>query len=129
MKYTVNVNGQDVGVSKEVYNEYRRNTPKARHERYVISKSKSYEGPLIKADNHSNALSAEDVVYNNLNDIALCTAIKTLTDKQRFVIVAMFYYRKTEQQIADELGTSQKAISKRKLGALNKLKKVLDIGF
>jgi RNA polymerase sigma factor (sigma-70 family) len=127
MKYTVNVNGQDVGVSKEVYNEYRRNTPKARHERYITSESKKVEMPIIlSADLYQNP-SAEDEYLNKWNKVILFKALKSLNSEEVMIIIALFFKGKTERQLARYFGVSQVAVNKRKVKILSKLKKIIEI--
>jgi RNA polymerase sigma factor (sigma-70 family) len=127
MNYTVNVNGQNVEVSKEVYDEYRRNTPKARHERYITSESKKVEMPIIlSADLYQNP-SAEDEYLNKWNKVILFKALKSLNSEEVMIIIALFFKGKTERQLARYFGVSQVAVNKRKVKILSKLKKIIEI--
>ena len=126
MKYTVNVNGQEVGVSKEVYVEYRRNTPRARHERYIASESKKHEIPLTESTQLFSNPSAEDefIKYIELNELA--GALNKLSKEEKEIIQEIYSYGTSERALAQKYGVYRNAIHERKQVILKKLKKVLD---
>ncbi len=58
-----------------------------------------------------------------LENILLRDAMKTLTDRERNIIVERFYHNKTQVEIAEEIGISQAQVSRLEKGALEHLKK------
>ena len=126
MKYTVNVNGQDVGVSKEVYSEYRRNTPKARRERYIGSESKKHEIPLIELSQLFSNPSAEDECIKGLELGELTVALNKLSIEEKEIIQEIYFYRTSERALAQKYGVYRNAIHERKQVILKKIEKVLN---
>ncbi len=51
--------------------------------------------------------------------------LQTLSDKDREVIIALFFNEQTERELAKQMGVSQVAIHKRKVRVLEKLKNFL----
>jgi RNA polymerase sporulation-specific sigma factor len=58
-----------------------------------------------------------------LENILLRDALKTLTDRERNIIMKRFYQNKTQMEIAEEIGISQAQVSRLEKGALEHLKK------
>ena len=58
-----------------------------------------------------------------LENIALSDAMKSLSDRERFIIEMRFFKNKTQMEIADEIGISQAQVSRLEKGALEHLKK------
>ena len=58
-----------------------------------------------------------------LENILLRDAMKTLTERERNIIVKRFYQNKTQMEIADEIGISQAQVSRLEKGALEHLRK------
>jgi len=126
MKYTVNINGQTVEVTKAVYDEYRRNTRQARHDRYVVVQSKKHEVPLSCIGKMGTCVSAEEELMNKEELIALNNAIRNLSIKEQLLIKQLFFDNKSEIKIAEELGVAKGTINYRKNRILDKLKKIMD---
>ena len=91
MKYTVNVNGQSVEVTKAVYDEYRRNTRQARHDRYVVVQSKKHEVPLSCIGKLGTCVSAEEELINKEELIAMNKAILSLSTEEQLLIKQLFF--------------------------------------
>ena len=126
MKYTVNVNGQTVEVTKEVYDEYRRNTRQARHDRYVVVQSKKHEVPLLCIGEFGTCVSAEDELMNKEKLIVLKKAIHSLSCEEQLLIKRLFFDNKSEIKIAEELGVAKGTVNYRKNRILEKLRKMMD---
>ena len=60
-----------------------------------------------------------------LENILLRDALKTLTDRERNIILKRFYQNKTQMEIAEEIGISQAQVSRLEKGALLKMRKEL----
>ncbi len=58
-----------------------------------------------------------------LENILLRDALKTLTDRERNIILKRFYQNKTQMEIAEEIGISQAQVSRLEKGALEHLRK------
>jgi RNA polymerase sporulation-specific sigma factor len=58
-----------------------------------------------------------------LENILLRDALKTLTERERNIIIKRFYQNKTQMEIAEEIGISQAQVSRLEKGALEHLKK------
>ena len=58
-----------------------------------------------------------------LENIALNDAMRTLSDRERFIIEMRFFKNKTQMEIAEEIGISQAQVSRLEKGALEHLKK------
>jgi len=58
-----------------------------------------------------------------LENILLRDALKTLTERERNIIMKRFYQNKTQMEIAEEIGISQAQVSRLEKGALEHLRK------
>jgi RNA polymerase sporulation-specific sigma factor len=58
-----------------------------------------------------------------LENILLRDALKTLSDRERNIILKRFYQNKTQMEIAEEIGISQAQVSRLEKGALEHLRK------
>lgn len=96
----------------------------------------SYNAPLRDQED----LTIEDVVSDSLKNVEddalheieleiMRRALKSLTDEELKIIHALFLSKKklTEEKIAQEMGVSHQAISKRKARILKKLKNFFDL--
>ena len=126
MKYTVNVNGQTVEVTKAVYDEYRRNTRQARHDRYVVVQSKKHEVPLSCIGKMGTCVSAEEELINKEKLMVLKKAIENLSCEEQLLIKQLFFDNKSEIKIAEELGVAKGTVNYRKNRILEKLRKMMD---
>ncbi len=58
-----------------------------------------------------------------LENILLRDAMRTLTERERNIVIKRFYHNKTQMEIADEIGISQAQVSRLEKGALEHLRK------
>jgi len=70
--------------------------------------------------------SIEEIIENKLLFEDLRKALDKLSAEERKLIDDIFFYEKTEQEIANKIAKTQQAISKRKKKILGKLKKILE---
>ena len=52
-------------------------------------------------------------------------ALEKLSDEERYLITQLFYFGRTERDLADELGVYRNAVHSQKVKILKKLKKML----
>lgn len=62
---------------------------------------------------------------NWLDEIALKEAIIGLDDREKNILKLRFFQRKTQVEVAQEIGISQAQVSRLEKGALGKIKKAL----
>lgn len=127
-KYIVYVQGKPVGVNKDVYDFLNRSD---NHITYIEKTRKSQK---VTVDNENERIiytPSREVSLEQLSDlgqepyadftelialkVTLEEAMSKLNDEERNLIVQLFYFDRTEKDLANELGVSQ--------GYLNKLKK------
>lgn len=60
-----------------------------------------------------------------LRKIMLDQALEKLSDEERYLITQLFYFGRTERDLADELGVYRNAVHSQKAKILKKLKKML----
>jgi RNA polymerase sigma factor (sigma-70 family) len=123
----ININGEKVPVSEEVYSAFKRPAWVERKRRAVRadrerSMDAFMEDGLELPDDR--ALVAEIVEDKLLLDM-LFAALAELTEDERGLIDALFYEDKSERQIAAETGRSKTSVHKQKARILDKLKKML----
>jgi RNA polymerase sigma factor (sigma-70 family) len=70
--------------------------------------------------------SVEDMVLRKISAEKLYQALTELSEKERELIVALFFEEKTERELAIVLGISQPAVHKQKNKILKKLKTFLE---
>ena len=140
------VDGKKVYVTKEVYIAYKKGERKNRYfekdikrERVKINKNDKKEQILPKkeisfeyliweegrdfTDESENI--EEDVIKKLMIEIVR-EAIKTLTEDEKQIIFGLFFENKTGKMVADRLGLSEMAISKKKREILKKLRKIIE---
>ena len=66
-----------------------------------------------------------DFQDNAILKIALEQAMSNLSDEERYLITQIFYFGRTERDLADELGVYRNAVHSQKVKILKKLKKML----
>jgi RNA polymerase sigma-B factor len=76
-------------------------------------------------DEAAQAAVAESELGRSETRVALRAAFRTLTRREREIVVLRFYRDLTQQRIADELGLSQAQVSRILTGALTKLRRAL----
>jgi len=85
----------------------------------VLEESPSVDRSLVRsARRESFSLPVED-------RIALYDALSTLSELQRRIIYLVFFKDLTQQQVADEVGLNQRAVSREQMRALSRLKGIL----
>lgn len=85
-----------------------------------------YKEPLKNAqkfDSDFNKSIVDDFQENTIVNMDLKNALKTLTDKEQFIIYLIFDERMSQDEIAIQLNTYQKDVSRKLETALRKLKK------
>ena len=139
-KYTMK-NGIVVEVSDEIYAILKKSDRRIKYvehdlkeTRYIINQKKatvkeipSREDLLDKltALGHDFADSAADFDETVLRKIMLDQALEKLSDEERYLITQLFYFNKTERELAAELHIAQKNINKAKQRILCKLYEIL----
>ncbi len=125
--------GQRVEVSAEVYKEYYR---MKRREKYLEERDMVH-GKMLYSNLDTKEWAGEEMIANpylddvceivtdNLLKEQLQNCIKALTKEERILINAIYYLEFSERECGKLLGLSQKAINKRKVKLLAKLKKLL----
>ncbi|MDD4509326.1 MAG: sigma-70 family RNA polymerase sigma factor [Oscillospiraceae bacterium] len=140
------INGQLIEVSEEVYAAYTKGDRKMRYfeadlktERIIIGEDgkvkkviPSREDSLDRLmDNNAEqfpdaAETVEEAVFCRMTEKAVHKALSLLSEKERDLILALFFENKTERDVAAELGISQPAVHKRKNKILAQLKLFLE---
>lgn len=145
-KKRVWVSGQYIEVTDAVYDAYMKGDRKIRyfendlktervlmdtdgHIRQIIPSREDSLDRLIDdnaeqfTDHHE---SVEDMVLRKISAEKLYQALAELSEKEREMIVALFFEEKTERELAAVLGISQPAVHKQKNKILKKLKTFLE---
>ncbi len=126
---------EDVEVTEEVYNAYRRtewNMDKndSKHSTNTTPFSNLIGGDKGAYENFSEFISDEHnpvgIVMDKLCREALLCALKTLSDDEYRLIFALYIKGKTEREYAKETGIPQKTINDKKHRIIKKLKKIMD---
>ena len=144
-KKRVWVSGQYIEVTDAVYDAYMKGDRKIRysendlktervlmdtdgHIRQIIPSREDSLDRLMDdnaeqfTDHHE---SVEDMVLRKISAEKLYQALTELSEKERELIVALFFKEKTERELAAVLGISQPAVHKQKNKILKKLKTFL----
>ena len=125
--FYIQIDGEKVPVSEEVYRafkrpawtEHKRRMVRAKHE---LSFEVFVEGGFdIPADDPL----VEEIVTDRLQLDMLMSALSSLTADERNLIDALFFKGKSEREVASESGISQQAVHKKKRRILEKLKHLL----
>lgn len=132
-KYKVKYAGRIYEVTKEQYEEIRR---EQRRHRYLESTQNgivvlSYDA--LEFDNSTQkeilvdrTVDVEEDAIKNILLEKLRGGLATLTDDELYIIEHLIYQEKTERELAKKLNVTQQAISKKSKKILNKLKKFLE---
>lgn len=129
-KYFVHIEGEQVEVSKEVYEAYYRFS---NHEKYLEQKDRR-KGKVLFSDLDTTEMlgeamipdtnkSVEDIVIAELLAKKVRHCVEMLSPSDRALIYAVFYSGESERKYAEKIGVSQNAIHKRKERILNKLRR------
>ncbi len=81
-------------------------------------------GAVAGIDGRQLEDSSNTALINKLKE-ALPEALEKLTDRQREVVIMYFWHNLTQQEIADELGITQKVVAVHLKRSLRKLGKIL----
>lgn len=145
-KKRVWVSGQYIEVTDAVYDAYMKGDRKIRY----FENDLKTERVLMDTDGHIKQIipsredsldrlmddnaeqftdhheSVDDMVLRKISAEKLYQALAELSEKERELIVALFFEEKTERELAAVLGISQPAVHKQKNKILKKLKTFLD---
>lgn len=145
-KKRVWVSGQYIEVTDAVYDAYMKGDRKIRY----FENDLKTERALMDTDGHIKQIipsredsldrlmddnaeqftdhheSVEDMVLRKISAEKLYQALAELSEKEREMIVALFFEEKTERELAAVLGISQPAVHKQKNKILKKLKTFLE---
>lgn len=145
-KKRVWVSGQYIEVTDAVYDAYMKGDRKIRY----FENDLKTERVLMDTDGHIKQIipsredsldrlmddnaeqftdhheSVEDMVLRKISAEKLYQALAELSEKEREMIVALFFEEKTERELAAVLGISQPAVHKQKNKILKKLKTFLE---
>ena len=95
--------------------------------RVIPSREDSYERLLeehnLPADEQADV---ENIVLRKILRKQLHEAIRNLEEEEQYLIIQLFFMDRSERELAEELGLSQKAVNKRRHKILGKLKKFLE---
>lgn len=133
MAYKIKIENELIEVAEDVYYAYYR---LQNREDYLVSRDKR-QGLTYYHALDSEEMSGEEILKDGKTNIisgiidreereALYDALRQLCEKDRELIVEIFFNEKTEQEIAKALGVSQPAVHKRKVRILKSLKKILE---
>ncbi|HHZ07078.1 MAG TPA: sigma-70 family RNA polymerase sigma factor [Clostridiales bacterium] len=140
------INGQFVEVTDEVYTAYMQGDRKIRYfetdlkvERAVFKEDGTINKIIPSREDSLDRLmddnaaqyadeseSVENVVFRQMENEKLHTALSKLFQEERSLIKALFFEEQTEREYAERLGISQPAVHKRKNKTLAKLKYFLE---
>ncbi|HBW37379.1 sigma factor-like helix-turn-helix DNA-binding protein [Desulfosporosinus sp. BICA1-9] len=132
-KYTLLVRGTRVTVAKEVYKAYYH----CRDREKYLDKLAEYNNISLEGCNEKGISvgyiisTAEDSMEDEIVQRDMVTRLEQcllqLDEAERQLIIALFYLEKSEHQLAAETGIPRMTLHDRKVRALGKLKKLLEI--
>ncbi len=143
-KQYVMKNGIAVEVSDEVYEILRKSDRRIKYierdlkeTRYIIDQEKATVKEIPAREDLLDRLTAlgfdfadrtTDFRESVIDKIMLDQALEKLSDEERYLITQLFYFGRTERDLADELGVYRNAIHLQKKKILAKLKKIIEGG-
>ena len=135
-------NGTAVEVSEEIYEYLTRSDRRIRYvekdlkrSRYIIDSEHETTKVIPKREESLDRLTEigkefpdgeSDFQENMILKIMLEQALAKLSNEERYLITQLFYFNKTERELAQELGIKQSNINKKKHRILGKLHKFLE---
>ena len=130
MERYIYIDGEQIPVTEEVYRAYKRPIwrEKKRREREKERGAKPLSLEKFTDDGfdiQSNAVPLDEVIADKLLEGMLPDVLAELTDDERRLIIALYYEKKTEREIACDVGVSQPAIHKRRKRILKKIKNMM----
>ncbi len=136
-KYIIK-NGASVEVSDEVYKILRkwdRRIKYVEHDlketRYIIDQKEETVKEIPSREDSLDRLTALGFDFENRSadfresvsdKIMLEQALEKLSDEERYLITQLFYFGRTERELAEELGVSQYTVNRNKHKILKKLR-------
>lgn len=108
----------------EAYHEFKRGEKRKRRLlslESMLEDCTEFDDGLI-----DDSLSPEEQCFRNERDAMLYDAISKLNERQRKVIVELFYNGKTQRQLAEEMGMTEQAMSMYVAYVLAKLRNFLE---
>lgn len=139
-KYTMK-NGTAIEVSDEVYEILKKSDRRIKYvehdlkeTRYIINQKKATVKEIPAREDSLDRLTtlgfdfadnSTDFRESVTDKIMLEQALEKLSDEERYLITQLFYFGRTERDLADELGIYRNAVHSQKAKILKKLKKML----
>lgn len=132
MEYKIRIENQYVEVSAEVYKEYYRMD---RRERYLVERDVEHGVTFYNALDNEDRV-GEEILVDTRDNIEclliekeeremLYDALMQLKERDRELIMELYFNEKTERDLADQLGIRHQNIHKRKMRILRDLKDCL----
>lgn len=133
-KYSIPVDGKYYETTKEIYEVYYRMD---RRERYLEERDIK-KGVQIFSDISNSFYTADELIADvnvDVNNTAIrnilfetvLEAISILNEEDKLLIQELFFYGKTEREVASELGISKTALHYRKERVIGKIREQLNI--
>lgn len=133
-EYKINIQGQLISVSEEIYLTYYR---MKRREQHLEEKDRShgvfhYSALDTEETNGEDAIpdlnssQVEDLVTDKLLAEKLHQSLSQLSKEEQELIFTLFFQNKSEHQVSRETGIAQKTIHNRKVRILSRLKKLME---
>lgn len=138
--YQIYCRGQFVEVSEEIYTYYTRDKWRAeyaekgrkREHIYInesdeITVTPSKEDSLDRLIEKGEQLSDSNGDFSNfiIERLDLLDAVSKLSEQEQYLIRQLYFFGKTERELAKEYGINHNAIHKKKMSVLAKLHKLL----
>lgn len=140
-KHIIQIDGESVEVSEEVYTYLRRSDwnsdyadTKRKRERIEVDKKKETVRFIPAKEDSFDRLAEIGIEFSDngvsipdktIQKIIVEQALDKLTADERYIIVNIYFNERTERELAKELGKTQQAISKSKARILFKLHEIL----
>lgn len=140
-KYTMK-NGTNVEVSEEIYEYLVKSDRRIRYieedlkrNTYIIDSVNEKVTVIPKREQSLDRLtelgkdfsdSASDFQDGTILKIMLDEALAKLSDEERYLIIQLFYFMRSEKDMAAELNVTRRTISNRKNKILHKLRSFID---
>lgn len=140
-KQYITKDGTAVEVSDETYEILKKSDRRIKYvehdlkeTRYIIDQKKATvkeiparEDSLDRLTELGKDFADSTAVFDEtvLRKIMLDQALEKLSDEERYLITQLFYFGRTERDLADELGVYRNAVHSQKAKILKKLKKML----
>ncbi len=131
-------NGKAVEVSDEIYEILKKSDRRIKYvehdlkeTQYIIDQKKETVKEIPSREDSLDRLtslgfdfadSTADFDVAVLRKIMLNQALEKLSDEERYLITQLFYFGRTERELAEELGVSQYTVNRNKHKILKKLK-------